>query len=93
MSRKEKLEEMVSHMRVDLQLTDDQQNRLRNIAEDYMRSRRDIRQKHGTNKEARKAEIKPLNQQLRQTIGGLLNADQRDKFKGNFKNYRAILKG
>ena len=58
---------------------------------------RDVRFQTGTDehglKMARKAEIKPLRKQLRQDIGGLLNADQKSVFRNNKDSYKQLLRG
>lgn len=93
MSVKEKLEAVMAQLQQDMSLSEDQSSKIRGFVESHMAQRREIKARHGDNKMARKAEIKPLRKQLRQDIGGVLNADQKAVFRNNKEQYKQLLRG
>ena len=93
MSRKEKMEALLGNLQTDLSLSTEQSTRVRTLVMGHMEQRQALKQEHGDNKAARKAAVKPLNKQLRQEIGGVLDAGQAETFKANKDTYRKMLRG
>lgn len=93
MSVKEKLEAVMTRLQSDMALNENQASQIRGFVESHMASRREIKARHGENKLARKAEVKPLRKKLRQDIGGVLTPEQKQTFQVNKTNYKSILRG
>jgi uncharacterized membrane protein YccC len=92
MSRQEAFDALLDRLNTDLSLSADQTARVRGLLEAHMEQRRAIRRQH-EDKAARREAIKPLNQQLRRDIGGMLDAGQKATFQANKAAYKDMLKG
>lgn len=92
MSRKEQMEALFSRLQSDLTLSEEQGSKLRGLIEDHFEQRRAVRESNDE-KEARRQAIKPLMKELRQNIGGMLDAGQKATFQANKEEYRDLLRG
>jgi hypothetical protein len=88
-----RVDALMQRLDADLKLKSEQQSEIREIMSGFMEKRKMVKTKHGEDKEGRKAAMKELRQEMRQRIGKTLDANQRNTFKTNRKEYRSLIKG